>query len=150
MSDKKNINTAFVIGIIFSILVFFSVMALYPDVFNIKTNSGKFLTDYYQNKPISIEGYEFGISSGKSMNPSIPDKSIEILDYNYKSLKVGDIVTFKNPENEEELLGHRIIKIRENNFKFEYLVRGDTDRIGKDKIWITEEFIEAKVVGVLF
>lgn len=134
MDKRKKNNLIKVICIRLIYLIIISIV-LYDMFFIIYTLLNK-------NETPSFFGYKtFSIISG-SMEPSINVGDLIIVQKN-EDMKyiVNDIVTFKR---DDDIVTHRIIKIRDDNDKLYYITKGDNNEVTDEKI--EAEKIEGRVV----
>ena len=92
----------------------------------------------------SIFGYNMYIITTDSMKPNINSGDIIIINKADKeNLKVGDVITFSQPEG---LITHRIVKIEED----EYITKGDNNNIEDEKKVKYEQIKGRKVMKIPF
>ena len=83
--------------------------------------------------------YKFLVVQSGSMEPTIKMGAI-LMTKPTKDYKIGDIITFKNPEKEQELVSHRIVDLEVKNGKTYYTTKGDanedpdTGKVAKDEV----------------
>ena len=83
--------------------------------------------------------YKFLVVQSGSMEPTIKMGAI-LMTKPTKDYKIGDIITFKNPEKEQELVSHRIVDLELKNGKTYYTTKGDanedpdTGKVAKDEV----------------
>ena len=89
----------------------------------------------YPNKIPNLFGYKvFAIVSG-SMEPTINIGDVIIVqEVKKEDLKVGDIITFKESDNTQATVTHRIVNITERNEETMYETRGDHNNTNDEKL----------------
>jgi signal peptidase len=77
----------------------------------------------------SFADYLFLTISSGSMEPSIKANSLIIVKkVSVSSLKKGDVITFKNPQKDNRLITHRIVKINKNKSgEYFFTTKGDVN-----------------------
>ncbi len=129
--DKK--HTQLIRGIIYAIIIIIIYNMLIISISAILNKTGK-----------SIFGYNMYIITTDSMKPNINSGDIIIINKADKeNLKVGDVITFSQPEG---LITHRIVKIEED----EYITKGDNNNIEDEKKVKYEQIKGRKVMKIPF
>lgn len=86
----------------------------------------------------------FTVLSG-SMRPKIKEGSVIIVNRKLRDFKINDVITFINPNNQEENITHRIIEEERAKNQIFYKTRGDANNTAD--LWkIRKEAIFGKVV----
>ena len=71
--------------------------------------------------------YQLYAVEGGSMEPNIKKGSVIIISpVDIKSLQVGDVITFINPDDNKTVVTHRIVKINEGD-EITFITRGDAN-----------------------
>lgn len=71
--------------------------------------------------------YQLYAVEGGSMEPNIKKGSVIIISpVDIKSLQVGDVITFINPDDNKTVVTHRIVKIKEGD-EITFITRGDAN-----------------------
>lgn len=118
-------------------------------------DSGKI---FYDEEKVLIKekGLFLGEFTGESMIPSLPPNSSLIFRKDFKSVNVGDIITFnatknncKNLISDTGIVAHRIVKIVIQPHRLRYITKGDGNK-QEDDCQITLDKIEGLVVGVIY
>ena len=81
-----------------------------------------------------------------SMEPTIKAGSIVAV-FKTQQVKLGDVVTYKTPQNTEPIT-HRIIKVQNIHGKIFYTTKGDSNKT-EDPYPVSQEEIIGKVIFVL-
>lgn len=75
-----------------------------------------------------LAGYRiFNVLSG-SMNPTFaPGSAVITSEVDPANLKIGDVVTFKVPEEQDMIVTHRIVRINNEAGQMSFITRGDAN-----------------------
>lgn len=95
-----------------------------------------------------VFGYKAYIITTDSMKPSINSGDVIVITkVKEEKLRVGDVVTFKT---DDDYISHRIIEIRENLNKKEYITKGDNNNIPDSYNIEYEDIQGSKVLKIPF
>ena len=73
-------------------------------------------------------GYRALVDRSDSMQPAIAAGDVVLVDAIAPAeAAAGDIVTFRNPEGDEKLITHRVIRVRRDGDAFAFVTRGDAN-----------------------
>lgn len=98
------------------------------------------ILNIFAKSPIKV----FTVLSG-SMRPKIKEGSVIIVNRKLRDFKINDVITFINPNNQEENITHRIIEEEKAKNQILYKTRGDANNTAD--LWkIRKEAIFGKVV----
>jgi signal peptidase len=109
------------------------------------------LTTKLPGKDKSLFGYKFLSVTTSSMEPKINTGSLIIINKNvdYSKLEVGDIITYRSPQDYNMLITHRINEINVKNSTVKYLTKGDNNKY-IDNYYIKSYSILGKYENISF
>lgn len=103
----------------------------------------------------SFAGYQIYNVLGGSMEPAIKKGSVVVLkQVNPESLLIDDVITFKNINDSNELITHRIVSINNEN-GLSFITRGDANDVNDSLPVIADDIVgktnfSIPIIGYLF
>jgi len=78
----------------------------------------------------SVAGYKLYTVLSGSMNPTFDTGSvIAVKNVDTNNIKVGDIITFRDPEDANRIVSHRVVEIKKENGSRSFVTKGDANDV---------------------
>jgi signal peptidase len=92
-------------------------------------------------------GWELQVVLSGSMQPALPPGSVSLVQpIDAQGLEVGDLLVFELPRDPSQQVTHRIVEIRGDGSKSEFLTKGDANN-APDDYWVPAANIRGTVRG---